>query len=236
MTLDPPQDEFAAELIKTLDLTQSSLKELITVRSWLAGTAQSLDVPLDPDVRQALEARLTELSAATCEPVQARLDDFAPFATLLPSGEMAQQVDAFVLGEPRDFKATRALIEGLREQRNSLQDMDDHVRTHRAMVDSSSLRTALTRLCDEHIHRLLTRLAEQHNEESAAICRAFMVISKRAVAEPEDSKEMFELIAYMDKVCGRAELQPGGARWAALAANGGGWFSTPARPLDPHSF
>jgi dynein heavy chain len=200
MDLDPAVQDFGEELVKGLDLIQSSLSEIITVRSWLAGTAHGLNVPLDPDVRADLEKRLVELSQAACKPVQERLDEFSRFATLLPGGDMARQVDDFVLGEPRDFKATRALIEGLREQRTVLQDMDDHVRTPRAMVDSSSLRTSLTRLCDEHITRLLTRLAEQHNEESAAICRAFMVISKQAVAEPEDSKEMFELIAYMDKV------------------------------------
>ena len=42
-----------------------------------------------------------------------------------------------------------------------------------------------------------------HRVIYAQICKSFEIISRKALAEPEDSKEMMELIDYMTTVCVR---------------------------------
>jgi hypothetical protein len=50
--------------------------------------------------------------------------------------------------------------------------------------------------------RFPPRCTSQALTPLGSICRSFETIAKRATTEPEDSKEMFDLIAYMDSVRG----------------------------------
>lgn len=69
MVMDPDEGAFTEQLVHTVATMIASLEDVITVRSWLSGTAHCLHVPIDPAARQEFEARLAQLAVEACKPV-----------------------------------------------------------------------------------------------------------------------------------------------------------------------
>jgi hypothetical protein len=59
---------------------------------------------------------------------------------------------------------------------------------------------SLSAHCKALASRLLKRLTELHVARCRKICKGYENIRRKALKEPEDSKELIDLVAYLDKV------------------------------------
>lgn len=195
----PSQDEMEASLQRCLDKVSKSLQTFAPIDAWIAGLLRRLRVVADDETLAAARVLLTKTVGELYEPLKEWRETYAKYAGVVPGGEDTTAVEAFCTEEHTlsEFQSMVAKYTQIGDEVRGLQNVEMFGSVY---LNCQPLIVALEARCKGLVVLLLTRLTEVHTTACRKICKGYETIRRKALKEPEDSKEMIDLVAYMDRV------------------------------------
>eukprot|EP00055_Hartaetosiga_balthica_P017752 m.122337 g.122337 ORF g.122337 m.122337 type:complete len:4010 (-) comp9395_c0_seq2:1066-13095(-) len=174
-------------------------KDFVTIDSWLEGTVEKLRVDVDPECIVAGKKNMTQFLENAMKPVHELVKELRQFDEVLRGGDLEEEVQVFLMSES-NFEEYDKMIQTVNKVKASIMDYPNLYLVPSLEVNLKPLRDGLVARCNRLSKKLLDSLTEKHVNECRDIIRRFETISKQALTEPEDSKEMFALMAFMNNV------------------------------------
>lgn len=145
----------------------------------------------------------------------------------LVCGEAWEDVQKFLTEEHplADFKQK---IQHYRDLAREIASLDDVIGMEMFQLECMDIKHGLNEQVQDFILTLVNHLAHQHVEENKKICAEYERFQARALKDPEDSREMMDLIAYMETVKGGLVKE----QWEAVQSS----LSRLTYLLDIHTF
>lgn len=147
MTIDPSLDVFTTRLQASIKCIQDSCRDIITIKSWLAGTAQPLKVILNQDCINKANENIARYCSDLYEPIQETLNEMLLFNHLREGGEKELEVSAFLKSD--------WTFEALCEMLNFLDSIKSELLCYSNNVSCPSVEINRSQLRDSLIHRFV---------------------------------------------------------------------------------
>eukprot|EP00056_Hartaetosiga_gracilis_P013585 m.226506 g.226506 ORF g.226506 m.226506 type:complete len:4004 (+) comp13864_c0_seq2:104-12115(+) len=199
--IEPSVTTLEDMLHSLIDKIANATKDFVTVESWLEGTIHKLGVTLDPQCIADGKKTMSQFLQDIMKPVHDLLEELQKFDEVLKGGDLEEEVQVFLMGSG-SFEEYQKMVENIAQIKSNIMQYPNTCIFPSLEVNMKPLRDGLVSRCNYLSKRLLDSLTEKHVSECRDIIKRFETISKKALTEPEDSKEMFALMAYMDNVRG----------------------------------
>ncbi len=117
------------------------------------------------------------------------------------NGEAEERVSTFLSTEPKlsDYKL---LIESYQSTITEILAYHDTVWFDMFQLDCSDIKHGLCTVAGGFVTRLVQTLAHKHVEDNERICSEYEEFRAKALKDPDDSREMMDLINYMQDARG----------------------------------
>jgi len=194
---EPSQATLLSKLLLGLDMICGALAAVAPVDASMAGTTARFRAQPATEFKDALRNRIKSVVAKYFEPANEFLISHEQYLRYIVGGAAEQEVDAFLASNAK-FDEYTALIVTYDTLGLELQGLINIFVCDFIDMNCVQLNTSL-RARVLYLRQLIeNRLLSDYRTYNNAICKGFERIQSKALQEPEDSKEMFELIAYMD--------------------------------------
>ncbi|XP_033102995.1 dynein heavy chain 12, axonemal-like isoform X1 [Anneissia japonica] len=177
-----------------------TMQNVPTVQSWLSGTNElsSIDITIADHVITWARKTLKEACKANFEGPTEELDSYMAKYNFLCNGEALDRVQNF-LSEEHTFEESCEMIEEFQQIARKIMNLDSIIRFDMIRLDCEDLKKGLADKARGYASMLLDQVASNHRKENESICQEFECIRDRALKIPEDSEEMINMIAYIEK-------------------------------------
>ncbi|XP_071807320.1 dynein axonemal heavy chain 12-like isoform X1 [Asterias amurensis] len=177
-----------------------TMQNVPTVQSWLSGTndLNSIDVAIADHIIDEAKKKLKEACKLNFEGPTQHLQSYMDRYEYLCNGEALTKVQTF-LDEEHSFEEYCQLIEEFRSKAREIMLQDSIIHFEMVRLDCEDLKRGLAEKSRSFGDLLLDRMASDHWKENENICNEFETIKERALKVPEESGEMMEMIAYVEK-------------------------------------
>ena len=200
--LQPTVEQFQSDFASVIDSMAASLAKITPVHIWFDGLVGSyLKAAPDPvfvaDSKRSLAALVDDFFVSPL----ATLDSLKVHIDLLAGGSHDTAVQAFV-AEDRKFDEYKQLVTKYEALAETLQPIVEHQDFALVRLDATPLKLGLIALAKGYGRAVLVGLASMHKKAGQRICHAFDVIVRKALTEPEDTKDIMEQVSYINRVRG----------------------------------
>lgn len=165
----------------------------------MAGTLKRLEVHEDADRLASNKKIVNDSLRDRMKIVQSHLDSFSKYNHLIPGGESDQFLDKFCT-EEHSFKEVLDKVLEYKEIANEIADLPTIIVCEAISVDSHPLLDALKTRADECTRTLIDKLSQIHRDFNTKVCESYESIKRRALKDPEDTKELMKLMEIMETV------------------------------------
>eukprot|EP00731_Ephydatia_muelleri_P021583 Em0014g174a len=197
MQFFPSVSELQTAMLSVLDTIKGTMRKVPLVQAWLSGeTAPYIQVSIDNSVLKGDESCvIAALQRNLMGPTQ-HMHLYDKYSLLI-SGDAEQQVVAFLQGE-HSLEEFKKEIERFRDLAKEISGQDDIVHFDMFTLECHDIKRGLSQLAQQFADKLLGQLAGKHREQNERICQRYEEFNKKALAVPQDSQEIMELISYME--------------------------------------
>jgi len=177
----------------------STLQTVQTVQSWLSGGPATVCIParIDPAVVDSHIAFLKECISKHLEGPREHLASFDKYSMLV-DGRAAAEVQDF-LDSNQSFDDYTVEIKKFRQLAREISSLYTVAHFDIMRLDCDDLKRGLANKAHGYAETLLAKLAEDHRKENQRICTEFETMKERALCEPKDTKEMIDLMKYVEQ-------------------------------------
>lgn len=125
---------------------------------------------------------------------------FSKYAGVVTGGDDVIAVETFCEEGTHELAEFQTMVEKYTALGDEIRGLQNVQVFGSIYLDCRPLIEALEARCKALVARLLTQLTTNHTTMCRKICKSFETIKRKALKEPEDSKDMIDLVAYMERV------------------------------------
>ncbi|TSM04870.1 Dynein heavy chain 7, axonemal [Bagarius yarrelli] len=205
----PTFHDLEGTVLEILNLIMSTLQNIQSIQSWLDEANSSVvDAKLaDHTVSWAQTTLRNAVRKYLEEPVKHFQSYFDNYEWLV-NGDAQKLIEVF-MKEEHSFEQYTEQVEKFRALSKEISGLPSVAHFDMVRLECEELKQGLANKAQTFAQVLVAQLVKEHHEQCIQICKEFETIQDKATRTPETTKDMTEMIAYIDhaKTKGIAELR-----------------------------
>ncbi|GFS01672.1 dynein heavy chain 12, axonemal-like [Elysia marginata] len=199
MQFYPPVEDLEETVLFVVKQICKTMQQVPTVQSWLGGgnTVSYTDAKVAPHILQVYEQRLKEAVARYFEGPKAHLASFVERYDYIINGEALDEIKEY-MKEEHTFAEFTVEIEKFRNLASEIMGLPSIEHFDMIRLDCEDLKRGLAQACRNLANELLSRVSSDHRQENESICKEFHNIKERALAVPETSEELIDMLTFVE--------------------------------------
>ncbi|GFO33725.1 dynein heavy chain 12, axonemal-like, partial [Plakobranchus ocellatus] len=199
MQFYPPVEDLEETVLFVVSQICKTMQQVPTVQSWLGGgnTVSYTDARIAPHILQVYEQTLKDAVARYFEGPKAHLASFIERYDYIINGEALAEIREY-MKEEHTFAEFTVEIEKFRNLASEIMGLPSIEHFDMIRLDCEDLKRGLAQACRGLANELLSRVSSDHRRENEYICKEFHQIKERALAVPETSEELIEMLTFVE--------------------------------------